>query len=244
MRKKKNGEERIGRCAAYLCADPAENKGRWLDIYTKDYTESLFSDGESGDGGKSAGESGKFSSLRLEIGCGKGGFITETARREPDVLFIAVERVRDVLMMAMERAKAEKTKNVIFLSEDAARLEDFFAPGELSVIYLNFSDPWPKARHAKRRLSAPGFLGLYKKVLSPDGEVRMKTDNDALFEYSLESFESCGCDVFYKTRDLHAQPEAKDNVMTEYEANFSSKGKNINMLRARFLPESNQEENR
>ncbi len=161
--------------------------------------------------------------LHLEIGCGKGAFITETARRNPDIQFLAVEKVSSVLVLAMEKAAAAELSNVQYFSGDVMRLAEFPLAGKVSRIYLNFSDPWPRTKHAKRRLTAPSFLALYRQLLTEDGEIVMKTDNVALFEYSLETLPENGFTLFGVTRDLHAENDP-DNVVTEYEANFSSQG--------------------
>ena len=161
--------------------------------------------------------------LHLEIGCGKGAFITEMARRNPDIQFLAVEKVSSVLVLAMEKAAAAALSNVQFFSGDVMKLADFPLGGKISRIYLNFSDPWPRTKHAKRRLTAPTFLALYKALLVPGGEIVMKTDNVPLFDYSLETLPENGFRIESMTRDLHAENDP-ENVMTEYEANFSSKG--------------------
>lgn len=171
--------------------------------------------------------------LHLEIGCGKGAFITETARRNPHVQFLAVEKVSSVLVLAMEKAAAANLTNVQFFSGDVMRLAEFPLENKVSRIYLNFSDPWPRTKHAKRRLTAPAFLALYKKLLCKGGEIIMKTDNVALFDYSLETLPENGFVLESVTRDLHAENDPT-NVMTEYEANFSSQGFPICRLIARL----------
>ena len=178
--------------------------------------------------------------LELEIGMGKGKFIRELARRNPDRLFLGLERYETVLMKAIQRREKEDLlhpnedgkKNLRFLCEDAKRLTELFSPGEVSKIYLNFSDPWPKAGHAMRRLTSPVFMKLYDEILSSDGSVEFKTDNQALFEWSLEMIPEAGWELSYVTRDLHAAPENADNVMTEYEEKFSSRGQKICKLTA------------
>lgn len=170
--------------------------------------------------------------LHLEIGCGKGAFITETARRNPDIQFLAVEKVSSVLVLAMEKAAAAELSNVQYFSGDVMRLADFPLTGKVSRIYLNFSDPWPRTKHAKRRLTAPSFLALYRQLLTEDGEIIMKTDNVPLFDYSLETLPENGFTLLETTRDLHSLQDP-DNVVTEYEANFSSQGVPICRLIAR-----------
>ena len=209
MRKKKNADKRMLACADYKIDNPQDYKGNWK----KDIA-----------GGKD---------LYLEIGCGKGTFVCETAKRNPDKFFIAVEKVRDVMVMAMEKAKNAELKNVVFADIDAEKLGEVFEENELSEIYLNFSDPWPKKKHAKRRLTYRNFLELYRKILSPDGTVFFKTDNRPLFDFSLEELEFCGYTKSDITYDLHNSEYAKDNVVTEYEANFSAKGFTINRVVAK-----------
>ena len=164
MRKKPNLIPRMERCAAYQVKDPELWRGRWREKLAPGCA------------------------LRLELGCGKGRFTYETAQREPEVLFVAVERVPDAMVMAMERAQAMELQNVLFIDADVARLADYFAPGEVERIYINFCDPWPTNRHAKRRLTHPNFLELYRRVLRDGGEIHFKTDNRGLFEWSLFQF--------------------------------------------------------
>ena len=173
--------------------------------------------------------------LHLEIGCGKGGFIVETAKRNPHIHYLAVEKVASVLVLAMEKAAAAELTNVQFLRGDVSLLSSFPIQKLCDRIYLNFSDPWPRTRHHKRRLTAPAFLALYKTLLKDGGEIIMKTDNVPLFDFSLETLPEAGFVLESVTRDLHAENDP-ENVMTEYEANFSSQGVPICRLKAR-LPE-------
>lgn len=176
------------------------------------------------------------SPLYIEIGCGKGTFIAETAKRLPYVHFLAVEKVPSVLVTAMERTAREEIPNISFFLGDAADLAKIPEEGFCSRIYLNFSDPWPKKRHTKRRLTSPGFLELYKKILSPGGEIHFKTDNREFFDYSVESFGQNGFILENVTYDLHNSEFMKDNIMTEYERLFSSLGLPICRLEAVFRP--------
>ncbi len=180
------------------------------------------------------------SRLRIEIGCGKGAFITGMAKREPDVGFFAVERVGDVIVIAAEKIKAEELDNVRFLNCDAAWLPQLFPAHCFERIYLNFSDPWPKDRHAKRRLTYRKMLELFAGLLTPDGRIEFKTDNRPLFDFSLEEFRAAGYTLENVTFDLHASEWAKDNIVTEYEANFSAKGFKINRLEAYLTGEADQ----
>ena len=168
----------------------------------------------------------------LEIGCGKGAFIEGTARKYPERFFIGVEKVPDVLVTAMEKINGSEINNIRFLCEDAGALADILGEGSVKIIYLNFSDPWPKKKQAKRRLTSPGFLEVYKKILSEDGEIRFKTDNAPLFEYSVEEISNNGFEIKEITRDLPPEGLDGENVMTEYEKNFRSQSVKINYLRA------------
>lgn len=174
---------------------------------------------------------GNKSELFLEIGCGKGAFITGLSKQFPDKNLLAVELVPDVLMMAMERADREGVENVRFLRANAENINAIIPEGSVSRLYLNFSDPWPKKRNAKRRLTSPLFLERYKKILADDGKIFFKTDNKGLFDYSLESFVENGFTVSDVCFDLHGDPVfSVDNIMTEYEKTFSEKGFLINRL--------------
>jgi tRNA (guanine-N7-)-methyltransferase len=136
------------------------------------------------------------------------------------------------MLLAVEKMAEAGLNNVLFLNGDAAKLDEWFEEGEIDQIYLNFSDPWPKSRHAKRRLTAPSFSAVYRKILAPDGCIRQKTDNVLLFESSLENYLACGWRLEDMTRDLHSSPYAQDNILTEYEINFSAKGFPIHAVTA------------
>lgn len=205
MRRKKHGAERLSACAEYLLGEDAAAP------------EEIF---------------GNKNPVYLEIGCGKGDFICGTAAAMPDVNFIAIERIPDVLMLAAEKVKENGCKNVKLAALNAALLPERIAPHSISRIYLNFSDPWPKKGHAKRRLTHKTFLDIYKQILTPDGSLFLKTDDLSLFEFSVEELSNNGFTVRDVTYDLHASPYADGNVMTEYERNFVSQGKKINSLRA------------
>ena len=174
--------------------------------------------------------------IYLEIGCGKGNFITKHAFAEPDCNFIACEGQMSVVLRALEKAEASGSGNLRVFIDFVNDLEDYFEVGELSGIYLNFSDPWPKARHAKRRLTYRGRLQNYKKVLKPDGFIEFKTDNEGLFAFTLEEIEACGYEMIEMSRDLHGEAQGVHGeksrcFMTEYEEKFSGQGKNINFVR-------------
>lgn len=213
VRKKKNGAQRIEACAELLIADAS----------------ALAAPDEIFD---------TVRPIHLEIGCGKGNFACGMAEKHPEVNFIAMEKVSDVCCVALEKAKsrteARENDNLRFLIGDARILDEAMRPASVDCIYLNFSDPWPKKGHAKRRLTYKSFLEIYRKLLKEDGILKLKTDNDGLFESSLEQFAECGLDVIWKTYDLHASEYAEGNVMTEYEQNFSSKGVKIKSAWVKF----------
>ncbi len=172
--------------------------------------------------------------LHIEVGSGKGQFITGMALQNPEINYLGIELFDSVIVKAAEKVMgAGSPKNVRLLLVNGAELEKYFEKNEVSRIYLNFSDPWPKTRHAKRRLTHENFLKLYEAVLVDNGEIHFKTDNRGLFEYSLVSMSHYGMKLNYVSLDLHAEmPE--DNIMTEYEEKFSSKGQPIYRLEAQF----------
>lgn len=172
--------------------------------------------------------------LCLEIGCGMGRFISQMAARHPEQGWIGLERISSVLARGIKRLeKSEEARpNLRFLRGDAVELRNVFGPGELDRIYLNFSDPWPKERHAKRRLTAPSYLAIYRAILREDGLLQMKTDNEILFDFSLEQLQTQGWRVLQESRDLHGAGILPDNVMTEYEEKFVKQGKKICFLQA------------
>ncbi len=204
VRKKKNGQQRIDACSDLLIRNVEDLR-----------------DGFSGIFGNSA-------PVHLEIGCGKGNFAVGMAKKYPDVNFVAMEKVADVCCVALEKASSSKAErsadNLRFLIGDARTLEENIPESSLDCIYLNFSDPWPKSGHAKRRLTHRSFLQIYARALKPEGILRFKTDNVGLFDFSLEEFSTFGAEIIWQTRDLHESEKACDNVMTEYEKNFSDKG--------------------
>lgn len=164
----------------------------------------------------------------LEVGMGKGQFIMELARRHPEINFIGVEMYSSVLIRAVQKRETEELENLLFLRSDARTLPECFAPGEVGRIFLNFSDPWPKDRHAKRRLTSRQFLERYTKILEQDGLVEFKTDNHDLYIFSLEEREAAGWQLLYCTEDLHHDRDMmRENVMTEYEERFSAQGNPI-----------------
>ncbi|MCM1284209.1 MAG: tRNA (guanosine(46)-N7)-methyltransferase TrmB [Muribaculaceae bacterium] len=167
---------------------------------------------------------GSESPIHMEIGMGKGRFLMEQAARHPDIHYIGVERYTSVLLRAVQKLEELQLSNVHFLCEDAACLPEIFGAGEVGRIYLNFSDPWPKARHSKRRLTSREFLERYDRFLAPEGRLEFKTDNQELFTFSLEELkESDRWHIDAFTRDLHHDPVLnRDNILTEYEEKFSA----------------------
>ena len=173
--------------------------------------------------------------IQIEIGMGKGGFINEMARRHPGINFIGIELYDSVLLRSLEKLVENPLPNLRLLHADAANLKDVFDQGEVTQVYLNFSDPWPKNRHAKRRLTHEDFLNVYQDILVIGGALQLKTDNRSLFEYSLWSFNHYGMKFLDVSVDLHADPKGyPDNVMTEYETKFHGKGQPIYLLKAIF----------
>ena len=211
MRKKKNLDVRFAACADVMVFEPKQLRGKWRALFGND------------------------NPLHLEIGCGKGRFAIGMAELHPDVNFIAVEREEGALIMAAERCEEHPLPNLRFVSFDAAELREVFAPAEVDRIYLNFSDPWPKARHARRRLTSNEFFKLYDKVLTADGTVEFKTDNRPLFDFSVEELKTSELFVLDQlSYDLHNDSKMNQgNIMTEYEAKFSSMGNPICKLIAK-----------
>ena len=169
--------------------------------------------------------------LQIEIGMGKGQFIRNMAIKHPDINFIGVERYESVLMKAVQRKRnleADKTiDNLRFLCADARKLAEIFEVGEADKIFLNFSDPWPKDRHADRRLTSPYFLDIYDRILKSDGVIEFKTDNVGLFEYSLKVIKDSKWRLDFCSFDFHSEKESDENIMTEYEEKFAGQGNKI-----------------
>ncbi len=243
MRKKKHGSDRLASLSALICRDRDELRSEPTAPF------------------------GSRVPLRLEIGCGKGDFICELSRREPDFGYYAMEKIDDVLVIALEKYASgrglgklgdhggwdasdgvnygggavwniplELRGNVRFLSGDAKTIGELFPPATFGTIYANFSDPWPKSGYEDRRLTAPGFLAMYASLLIPGGSFRFKTDNEALYRWSLETIAASPLTLTFTTEDLHASERAAANVVTEYERNFSAKGAKIFALEADLLP--------
>lgn len=190
-------------------ANPEELKGKWHQLF------------------------GNENPIHIEIGTGKGQFVTGMAQANPDINYIGIEVVESVLITALDKALAAGIPNLRLLSVDGEDLLEYFEVGEVARVYLNFSDPWPKKRHAKRRLTHPRFLDIYKALLPTEGEIHFKTDNRSLFEYSLVAFSEYGVLLTYLSLDLH-NSSFEGNIMTEYEEKFSAQGFPIYRLEATF----------
>jgi tRNA (guanine-N7-)-methyltransferase len=169
--------------------------------------------------------------IHLEIGTGKGRFLMELAKRNPSINYVGIEKYSSVLFRALERARETELDNLHFLRFDAEYLTNIFSNNEIERIYLNFSDPWPKDRHAKRRLMSRQFLGKYDQCLHKNGEVIFKTDNRILFDFSVEEIEATDWKIKDITYDFHSSEYVTDNIMTEYEKRFVSEGKPIHMMK-------------
>lgn len=193
----------------YVIQKPEAHKGAWAEVFPKKQP------------------------LHIEVGMGKGRFLMDLARLNPDINYVGIEMYDSVLLRAIQKreeleAEGETYENLFFMRVDARLLPEIFEKGEVDKIYLNFSDPWPKARHAKRRLTSREFLERYDKILVPEGTVEFKTDNRELFEFSLEEVNETKWQLLAHTFDLHHNEEmVKGNVMTEYEEKFSSMGNPI-----------------
>lgn len=209
MRRKKHREDRMANCCDLIINDISAYKNDIKKVFDTDKP------------------------LHLEIGCGKGGFICQTAQLNPEINYIAFEKNLDVLVLAMEKVKNAKLKNVRFVPGDAETLSTLDLQPVISRIYINFCDPWEKFKHRKRRLTNERFLRIYQNLLNEDGEIHFKTDNAKLFEYSLNSFSDFGMRLKNITFDLH-NSGFEGNVMTEYEKLFSEKGQPIFRCEAHF----------
>lgn len=171
--------------------------------------------------------------IHIEVGSGMGKFITTLAQQNPHINYVAIERDKNVMIRVLDKVREHNLTNIKLLCNDAVILTDYFRQGEVDRIYLNFSDPWPKKRHAKRRLTYRSFLALYQQILREDGELHFKTDNRGLFAYSLESMSQFGMYFTKINLNLHQEDEG-DNIPTEYEHKFAEKGSRIYRMEAKF----------
>lgn len=204
----------------------------WADDYIKNHPQYVLQNVEELKG-KWKQVFGNNQPIHIEIGMGKGQFIVESARNNPEINFIGIERQSSVIVNALEKQVEADLDNLKFLHENGQELTEFFAPGEVDRIYLTFSDPWPKNRHEKRRLTYKSFLKVYENLLDDQGDLHFKTDNRGLFEYSLVSFSQYGMVFDEVYLDLH-DSDFEGNIMTEYEEKFSAKGNPIYRVHAHF----------
>jgi tRNA (guanine-N7-)-methyltransferase len=205
----------------YLIPNPRDYKNNWSKYFISNNTNILEDSGNK--------------ELHLEIGCGKGSFITKTAQINPDINYLALEREEQVIVSGMRQAKELELKNIGFILSDVSQLQEYFGEAELGRLYINFCDPWPnKKKWAKRRLTHANFLAVYKKLLKPGAGIFFKTDNTLLFEFSLNSFADNGWRLRNISLDLAKSPY-EGNIQTEYEEKFSSKGMSIYRLEAYTL---------
>lgn len=190
----------------YVFTEPEGMKGTWGQVFGND------------------------NPIHIEIGMGKGIFVTTLATMNPEINYVGIEKYSSVLIRAVEKQNELKLPNLRFIRMDAESIKEVFGHFEVSRIYLNFSDPWPKDRHAKRRLTSKEFFARYDELLKPEGEVQFKTDNRELFDWSVEEISNTKWTLRAVTYDLHNDPLNEGNVMTEYEERFSAEGKPINKL--------------
>lgn len=209
VRKRKGAEEHLANHPQYVILEPEAAKGKWHELFGND------------------------NPIHIEVGSGKGAFITGMAQQNPDINYIGIDIQLSVLSYALDKVLASGAENVKLLLVDGSSLTNYFEDGEVDMMYLNFSDPWPKSRHEKRRLTYKTFLDTYKQILPENGEIHFKTDNRGLFEYSLASFSQYGMVLNKVWLDLHAS-DYEGNVMTEYERKFSEKGQVIYRVEAQF----------
>ena len=204
------GSREMIRESGFVVHEPEEMRGRWKEAFGSD------------------------APLHVEIGMGKGRFLMDMARLHPEISYIGIEKYSSVLLRAIQKMQEDPLPNVKFIRMDAEEIEAVFGEGEVDRIYLNFSDPWPKDRHAKRRLTSRDFLARYEQILAPGGHVEFKTDNQDLFRFSLEEIRAKNWILEASTFDLHRDPVLnQNNIMTEYEEKFSSMGHPICKLIAR-----------
>ena len=209
VRKQPGTREALMQYAPIVVLEPEQHKGKWQDVF------------------------GNANPIQIEVGMGKGKFISIMARQHPEINFIGVEVIEEVLLDAVKRMKRAEgiPENLRLVWINASLLEDLFLPGEVDRIFLNFSDPWPKTRHAKRRLTHKGFLDQYAAILKSEGQVHFKTDNQGLFEFSLNEFSACGWRLQNIQLDMY-QKLPEGNVATEYETKFHNQGMPIYRLEA------------
>ncbi|WZL72869.1 tRNA (guanosine(46)-N7)-methyltransferase TrmB [Clostridiaceae bacterium 35-E11] len=201
-RKRPGAKEKLLSYDQWICTDPQQFKGSWADYFNNQYP------------------------IHVELGTGRGQFITTLAEKHPQINYIGIEVKEEVLLRAVEKVDEKKLSNIVFLWNDIGHIEDVFDKGEIDRVYINFCDPWPKKRWAKRRLTHKNFLEKYKVLLQEKGEIHFKTDNEKLFAFSLNEFSFCDFKLQHITFNLHEE-EMKENVTTEYEDKFTAIGMKI-----------------
>ena len=209
VRNRKGATELLEAHPQYVILNPADAKGRWQEIFGNDHP------------------------IHVEVGSGKGASVSGMAKANPEINYIGIDIQKSVLSYALDKVLATDVPNIKLLWVDGSDLTDYFEDGEIDRLYLNFSDPWPKKRHEKRRLTYQSFLATYQQILPENGEIHFKTDNRGLFEYSLVSFSQYGMKLKGVWLDLHAS-DFEDNVLTEYEQKFANKGQVIYRVEAAF----------
>ncbi|EME7211872.1 tRNA (guanosine(46)-N7)-methyltransferase TrmB [Enterococcus faecium] len=209
VRNRPGAAEMLAAHPNFVISDPTLWKGKWNELFGNDHP------------------------IHIEIGMGKGQFITGMAKAHPEINYIGVEMQVSVVSIALDKLIEQPLPNLKLLHVDGSALTEYFADSEVDQIYLNFSDPWPKKRHEKRRLTYKTFLAVDEQILRPNGEIHFKTDNQGLFEYSQASFSQYGMILKQVWLDLH-QSQFEGNIMTEYEEKFSSKGQRIYRVEAQF----------
>lgn len=212
LRNKPWAKDKLLQFSNYVIQEPEKHRGNWGEAFALNQP------------------------LHIEIGTGKGQFIAGMAKANPDINYIGIEFQESVIVSALDRLIEEDLPNCKLLNVNGADLAKYFASGDVSRVYLNFSDPWPKTRHEKRRLTFKTFLEVYEAILIKNGEIHFKTDNQGLFEYSLESFSRYGLLLKYVSLDLH-NSSFEGNIMTEYEEKFAAKGNRIYRSEVQFLSE-------
>ena len=209
VRNRKGATELLEAHPQYVILNPADAKRRWQEIFGNNHP------------------------IHVEVGSGKGAFVSGMAKANPEINYIGIDIQKSVLSYALDKVLATDVPNIKLLWVDGSDLTDYFEEGEIDRLYLNFSDPWPKKRHEKRRLTYRSFLATYQQILPENGEIHFKTDNRGLFEYSLVSFSQYGMKLKGVWLDLHAS-DFEDNVLTEYEQKFANKGQVIYRVEAAF----------
>lgn len=202
LRNKPWASEKIGQYPHYIVPNPEDYKGRWNEAFKNE------------------------NPLHIEVGTGKGQFLLGMAKQNPHINYIGIELFESVIVSALDRLIEAELPNFKLLNVNAVELEKYFTKNDVERVYLNFSDPWPKKRHAKRRLTYKSFLQSYENILVNEGEIHFKTDNQGLFEFSLMSFSEYGLLLKFLSLDLH-KSDFEGNIMTEYEEKFSQKGQRI-----------------